>query len=125
MSRDFHVCDVLSVTSGVLLSPDSITGVYEILGHLVGFPLFTHMLPSAADAVRPAVVSIYPWLTDVQLPDFDRVADRERLADTFAEYMDAQYGRLSLPVMPDAYRPNGPLGIGDIAEMRRKAEEDR
>ena len=48
MSRDFHIGDILSVTTGRLVSPRRMDGVYDILNFMTGDNLFTHQLPRAA-----------------------------------------------------------------------------
>lgn len=62
MIRDFHLGDVLSVTSGRLLAPAGMGAVYQILNHLTGQELYTHQLPRAADECKPSLIRQHPWL---------------------------------------------------------------
>ncbi|ACU71840.1 hypothetical protein Caci_2931 [Catenulispora acidiphila DSM 44928] len=73
--RTFPIADVLSVTTGVLLSHDHIEGVYRILNFLTGDSLLTHQLPGAAEACRPQVIAQHPWLADIQPPAGLNMAD--------------------------------------------------
>lgn len=50
--KRFHLGDVLSITTGHLLSPRHMEGVYEILNHMTGDQLFTHQLPRASRGMR-------------------------------------------------------------------------
>lgn len=71
-SRSFHLGDILSVTTGVFLSPSKDFGaVYEILNYLTGADLYTHQLPGAADAVKGAVEAELPFLKDIEVPAFE------------------------------------------------------
>lgn len=65
----FHIGDILSVTTGSLVSLDHIGGVYNLLNHMTGDNLFTHQLPRACDECRPALVAQHPDL-DIKAPDF-------------------------------------------------------
>jgi hypothetical protein len=41
-TREFHLGDVLSITTGVLVSPRRMEGVSDILEFMTGSDLFTH-----------------------------------------------------------------------------------
>jgi hypothetical protein len=65
MSREtkkFHIGDVLSITTGLLVSPDHIGGVYNILNYMTRDNLFTHQLGRAADECKPYLLKQFPWL---------------------------------------------------------------
>lgn len=66
--RDFDLGDVLSVTTGRLVSPRHIAGVYDILGHVTGERLMTHQLPRACDQAKPGIIEQHPDLADVDVP---------------------------------------------------------
>ena len=69
-SRAFHLGDVLSVTTGKLLSPDHIGGVYEILDFMLDTKHFTHQLPRAAEDAKPFLLAQHPWLAEIEAPEF-------------------------------------------------------
>lgn len=64
----FHLGDLLSVVTGVLLSPDLIGGVYRIVDHVTGVAHMTHQLGRAAEEIRPYLLEQHPWLKDVCPP---------------------------------------------------------
>lgn len=64
-TRDFHLGDILSVTTGRLVSPRHIDGVYDILNFMSGDSLFTHQLPRVADEARPVLLAAHPQLSSV------------------------------------------------------------
>ena len=67
-ARAFHIGDILSVTTGYLVSPRHIDGVYDLLGFMVGEPVFTHQIPRVGDECAPALLAQHPDLADVPLP---------------------------------------------------------
>lgn len=65
MNRQFHLGDVLSVTTGRLLSPNGIAGVYAILNFMTGDTVFTHQLGRFADECKPYLLKQHPGLAAV------------------------------------------------------------
>lgn len=66
----FTLGDVLSITTGRLVSRDHIDGVYRILDYMTGDSLFTHQLPRASDECKPALLAQHPQLRDLDVPEF-------------------------------------------------------
>jgi hypothetical protein len=64
-ARAFPLGDILSVTTGRLLSRDGIDGVYQILNYLTGAPVFTHQIPRAVDHCQLPLLRQHPELLDV------------------------------------------------------------
>jgi hypothetical protein len=59
----FHISDVLSVTTGRLVSNRHVKGLYDILNFMTNDNLFTHQLPRAADECLPWLDELYPELS--------------------------------------------------------------
>lgn len=64
-TKQFHLGDVLSVTTGVLCSPERMGGVYAILNFMTNDDLYTHQLPRAADECKPYLLKQFPQLAAV------------------------------------------------------------
>lgn len=64
-SREFHLSDVLSITTGCLVSTRHIKGVYDILNFMTGDNLFTHQLPRACNECAPALLEQHPQLRTI------------------------------------------------------------
>lgn len=102
-SRDFHLGDILSITTGRLVSPRHVGGVYDILNFLTGDNLFTHQLPRAERECKPYVLKQHPCLKEIDAspvtPDNWR-AWLDRQIETFGE---------TLPIEPiaAATKPDG------------------
>lgn len=58
----FHISDVLSVTTGHLVSSRGMEGVYDILNFLTGDDLYTHQLPRAMRECEPWLRTQFPRL---------------------------------------------------------------
>lgn len=87
-TRSFHIGDILSVTTGRLVSPRRIEGVYDILNWMTGESLFTHQLPRACGECEGPLLAQHPDLAGVPVPEsFDGAEDVERwLAETVRAY---------------------------------------
>lgn len=69
LEQEFHLGDLLSVTTGRLVAPTGIDAVYRMLKFITGVDHFTHQLPHATVAVTPWLLELYPWLTQVRVPN--------------------------------------------------------
>ena len=91
MSHDqkhFPLGDILSITTGRLVSRTEVDGVYRILNYMTSSDLFTHQLPRASTVCAPVLLSQHPQLRDVIVPkEFDDSAHVWRwLAEQEANY---------------------------------------
>jgi hypothetical protein len=68
-TRAFPLADILSATTGKLLSRRHMDGIYEILNYMTGQSLFTHQLGDACDKAQPALLEQHPQLADACPPD--------------------------------------------------------
>lgn len=68
-TRDFDLADILSITTGRLLSHRRMAGVYDILNFLTGDNLMTHQLPRAAQTCRGPLTEQLPFLTALTIAD--------------------------------------------------------
>jgi hypothetical protein len=109
-TRDFHIGDILSITSGKLVSPRHIGGVYDILNWMTGDNLMTHQLPRASRECEVPLREQHPDLAAVEVPD--SVNSEESLLFWLAE-QTATYGET---------RPVQPLQAGDHTEIDPLAE---
>lgn len=60
--KQFHISDVLSITTRRLVSSRHMDGIYEILNFLTGDNLFTHQLPRAMRECEPWLKTKFPQL---------------------------------------------------------------
>ena len=106
--RSFHIGDILTVTTGKLVSPSHIGGLYEILNFMTGDSLFTHQLPRASDDCRPSLLRQHPDLAAVDVPDSVR---DETTLDEWLTTITQEFGefRLVYPLAPMSYTSIDPL----------------
>jgi hypothetical protein len=64
-TRNFHIGDILSITTERLVSPTHMDGVYDILNFMTGDNLFTHQLPRACREMQPRLLAQHPQLANV------------------------------------------------------------
>lgn len=62
--KTFHISDVLSITTGRLVSSRHMVGIYDILNFLTGDSLFTHQLPRAMRECEPWLRILFPALME-------------------------------------------------------------
>ncbi len=65
MEKSFHLGDILSITTGRLVSLRHIDGVYDILNFMTGDNLFTHQLPRASRECAPELKKQFPALAEI------------------------------------------------------------
>lgn len=67
--REFHLGNILSITTGLLVSPNHIGGIWEILNWMTRDNLYTHQLPRASKECAPELLRQHPELASVEVPD--------------------------------------------------------
>lgn len=111
-TKPFHLGDILSITTGRLVSPRHIDGVYDILNWMTGDNLFTHQLIRASRECEEPLLAQHPDLRDVEVPDD---LDGKEAVEAWLAAQIAAYGET---------REVAPLGDGDhtridpITELR-------
>ena len=68
-TKTFHLGDILSITTGCLVSPRHIGGVYDILNWMTGDNLMTHQLPRACGECEGPLRAQHPDLIAVVVPE--------------------------------------------------------
>ena len=93
-TRNFHIGDILSITTGRLVSPSHMQGVYAILNYMTDDDLFTHQLPRAGEECKPYLLAQHPQLATVNAEEVTR--------DNWREWLKEQIARFGyhLPVAP-------------------------
>ena len=60
-TEKFHLGDVLSLTTGILLSPSGISGPHKLVEYLAGGPVWTHQIGRVAEESLPHLLKQFPW----------------------------------------------------------------
>ena len=111
-SREFHLGDILSITTGRLVSPRHVEGIYDILNFMTRDNLFTHQLPRACDECKPYLLGQHPQLKEV---DASKVG-RDNWQEWLAEQVTAFGEHLSVEQIPmDDHAEKDP--IDELREM--------
>ena len=85
-TKTFHLGELLSVTTGVLMSPKGIGGVYDILNWMSSDDLFTHQLPRVCDECKPYLLKQFPRLAGADLSGITPENFTDRLAGLVSLY---------------------------------------
>lgn len=131
--REFHVGDVLSITTGRLVSLRHMDGVYDILDFMTGDNLFTHQLPRAGDECKSYLLEQFPQLATPEMdfavaelgemlktPSGKKEPDK-LIAGWFSKLISGKYGvevkeRLTVrPIPKSAHQIKNP--IAEAVEM--------
>ena len=64
-TKNFHLGDILSITTGILMPPNTMDGIYEILDFMTGESLMTHQLPRVANECKPYLLKQFPQLASI------------------------------------------------------------
>lgn len=134
--RQFHLGDILSVTTDRLLSPSGVDGLYDILNYMTGDNLFTHQLCRASEQCKPYLCAQYPQFDPAENPDLlfaigelvlmmksvdglpnPQPADRSNLFGGWLSKLTTKYGETHpvLAISEGAYFGRNPLE--ELAEM--------
>lgn len=95
-ARTFHLGDILSVTTGRLVSPTHMTGISKLLDHLTSDNVFTHQIPRVVRECQPSLLAQHPDLSHVEVPE--EFTGQEHV-ETWLAAQVARFGEF-LPVAP-------------------------
>lgn len=109
--------DILSVTTGRLVSSRHMEGIYDILDFMTGENLFTHQLPRASRECKPHLLKQHPQLAEVDASGVNQ--------DNWEEWLTKQVNKYGeqLPVTPlpeGMYEVKDP--IQEVQEMMPRGE---
>ncbi len=135
--KNFDIGDVLSVTTGRLVSPRGGEGVYDILNFLTGDNLVTHQLPRAMKECKPWLRTQFPQLFTenpdmarlvVELKETIQVLDPEHGGDVVtAAWVNAVAQQFGLPEQLPVYEMDAEMHtrIDPVEELRAMVGDDR
>lgn len=98
--RLFQLGDILSITTGKLVSKRHMEGVYDILNFMTRDNLFTHQLGRASSECKPALLQQHPQLGAVTGAEFGDELMVRPLPEHAHEFIDPM-SELAEKVHPD------------------------
>lgn len=114
MMKEFHLGDVLSVTTGLLVSPSHIQGVYNILNYMTGHDLFTHQLPRASEKCKPFLFKQFPQLKNITGEEVNKENWKQWLDEQVEKYGES----FNVEPMPQGeYKAMNP--VSEFIEMKQ------
>jgi hypothetical protein len=73
--KSFHISDILSVSTEILVSRDHINGVLNIMSHMTEDVIYSNQIPLAVPAMKPDLLQQFPWLKDIAVPSLSGEAE--------------------------------------------------
>lgn len=104
-TRPFPLGDVLTVATGVMVTPGGMPAVRELVSHMCGGPVYTNQMGDALSVCGPALLAQHPQLRDVTPPEL--TAERgsagraEEIAAWLARQVETHGGHLDVTPLPD------------------------
>lgn len=115
--RTFDLGDVLSITTGMLVSPRLITGVYDILNFMTGDNLYTHQLPRVSEECRPYLLKQHPQLADIDASHVGR--------ENWQQWMQQQVDKFGQTLEVEPLPPGEHYFIDPMSELAEKVHPDK
>lgn len=128
-AKPFNLSDVLSVTTGRLVSFRLMEGVYALLNHMTGDNLFTHQLGRAKEACARALLLDHPWLEEegarleAILDALPEDADVMQEIRPFFVDLARRVGSSDINILP--LSPNAWLHVDPVKELEAMVGSDR
>lgn len=88
-TKRFHLGDVLSITTGRLVSKSHMDGVCGVCDHLEGQSLFTHQLVMVADECKDALLAQFPNLAEVKVDGLLELLKTEKPDDACVKWLNS------------------------------------
>lgn len=113
-TKEFTLGDLYTVSSGKLVSPRGIDGLYDTLNFLTGDSVYSHQLGLAHDAVEGPLLKQLPFLGEIE---FDLTFDENESAEVRRARVDAwldiqnhKYGEFhTVHAVPEAWGEHDPM----------------
>lgn len=109
MSRTFTTADILSCSTSRLCG--QMGGVYEVLSHLAGRPLYTHELPKAFGVFETEIKRQLPWTAGLAEPQ-----NAEECKALVAKCVEAHGSEHTLTPAPHLWEPRDKGVLGNLKE---------
>ena len=119
MTKEFHISDILSITTGRLVSTRHMEGVYDILNYMTRSELWTHQLPEAGELCAPYLLRQHPGLEHVEELELSGVLkdDKESIVEVWIKQQSIKFGEyLTVEPVPldDALTTNPFRGLREM-----------
>ena len=108
----FHLGDILTITTGRLVSKRHMDGVYDILNFMTRDNLFTHQLGRASNECKPVLLAQHPQLAAVTGDDVT--------PENFKEWIEARCAEFGEELMVQQLPEHAHEVINPMSELVRR-----
>jgi len=117
--REFPIGDVLSVATGILVSPHGIGAVYEVLNWMTGESIYTHQIPRISREAQPVILAAHPELA----PAYEEAKQVNR--DNWRSWHDTWVARYGASISVPRFTADEHERIDPVSELAEKVPPDR
>lgn len=117
-TKEFPLADVMSATTGRLVSPRGIQGVYEVLNWMTGEGVFTHQLPRIGKEAALVVLAAHPQLAQAYIEA--KKVNRDNWMEWSATWTERYGETLSVPKMTTGQHER----IDPVSELAEKVHPE-
>lgn len=124
-TKTFDTATILSVTTDRFLCKD-IGQIYEILNHVTGDNLFTHVLPRAGRFSKPYLIEANPALDipDAKVSELDAVSEMPR--ELVRPFIDKWLSSFNLPASYEVdSHEDAWMSLDPVSELRGMVGDDK
>ena len=138
LMRLFHISDVLSATTGRLVSSRHMDGIYEIYSFLVGDDVFTHQISRVANECMPWLAAQFPkimenapgipeWIARLSADYVAAGGDKGEISAVCARWVESVRVDTGMPEMVPVYEMGADMHtrIDPIEELESMAGKDK
>jgi hypothetical protein len=117
-TRDFHIGDILTITTERLVSLRHMEGVYDILNWMAGESVYTHQIPRIMGEAAPVLLAAHPQLAAVD--------DKAEIGpDTVAAWVAEQAARFGETLPVPRLNADQHERIDPLSELAERVHPDR
>jgi hypothetical protein len=111
--KEFHLGDLLTVSTGRLYSPKLILGTKEFMDYLFSTDVPISMVPRASVLCRPFILAQFPWLSEIELTEQSQLTSTEQIKNWITSQVSRYGEKHSVKKLPSDIKS---LIIGDTDE---------
>lgn len=119
-TKQFHIGDILSVTTGRLVSPDHMSGLQALLEWMAGEPIWTHQLGRVAVEATPTLRAAFPDLAAIE-PTDEQMASKTTVEAWLADIVAKHGTHRDVPRIPQGQH----VAVDPISELVDMVGADR
>jgi len=116
-TKTFPLGTVLSITTGIMLAPNGVSGVYEILNFMTGDSIYTHQIPRVMRECSPYLLKQFPALAEIDVSGVKQ--------ENWAAFMNELSQRYPAEFAVEPLPPGDHYEIDPVSELAEMVHPDK